>query len=60
MKEDTKKKKPLTPMDIAKYEIATELGLLDKIQEGGWKNLTAKESGRIGGLLSKRKKEGKI
>ena len=37
-----------------KYEIAEELGLLDKVQNSGWKSLTAKESGRIGGLISKR------
>ena len=39
-----------------KYEIAEELGLLDKVNEGGWKSLTARESGRIGGLMGKRKK----
>lgn len=43
-----------------KYEIARELGLLDKIEEGGWKSLTARESGRIGGLITKRKKAQKI
>ena len=42
-----------------KYEIAQELGLLDKVFDGGWKSLTAKESGRIGGLLAKRKKNAK-
>lgn len=39
-----------------KYEIAEELGLLKKVQESGWKSLTPKESGRIGGILSRRKK----
>ena len=34
-----------------------ELGLLDKVLKGGWKNLSAKETGRIGGLVSKKKKE---
>ena len=42
--------------DMLKYEIAEELGLLDKVKEGGWKNLTAKESGKIGGILAGRKK----
>lgn len=42
-----------------KYEIASELGLLDKINTGGWKNLTSKESGQIGGLMTKRKLESK-
>ncbi|MCL2592708.1 MAG: alpha/beta-type small acid-soluble spore protein [Defluviitaleaceae bacterium] len=51
-----KKEKPLTENDILKYEIAEELGLLDKVKETGWKSLTAKESGRIGGIMTKRKK----
>ena len=40
----------------AKYEIAQELGLLDKVLGGGWKTLTAKETGRIGGLMARKKK----
>lgn len=51
-----KKKKIVTPNDILKYEIAGELGLLDKLQEVGWGGLTAKETGRIGGLINVRKK----
>lgn len=39
-----------------KMEIAKELGLLEKIEAGGWKSLSAKETGRIGGLLSRKKK----
>jgi hypothetical protein len=39
-----------------KYEIARELGLIDKVLEYGWKSLTPKETGRIGGLVNKRKK----
>lgn len=49
--------KPLTADDIMKYEITEELGLLDKVNRTGWKSLTAKESGRIGGLITKKKKE---
>lgn len=41
--------------DRAKWEIALELGLFDKVVESGWKSLTARESGRIGGILSSRK-----
>lgn len=37
-----------------KYEIAEELGLLDQVLESGWKSLSAKETGRIGGLLRKK------
>ena len=39
-----------------KYEVAMELGLLDKVKQLGWKSLTAKETGRIGGLVTKKKK----
>ncbi|MCL1843970.1 MAG: alpha/beta-type small acid-soluble spore protein [Defluviitaleaceae bacterium] len=42
--------------DIMKMEIAEELGLLDKVKASGWKSLTSKESGRIGGILARRKK----
>jgi hypothetical protein len=45
----------LTEEDKAKYEIAEELGLLDKVRAGGWKSLTAKESGKIGGIIASRK-----
>lgn len=39
-----------------KMEIATELGLDEKILKYGWSSLTAKESGKIGGIISRRKK----
>lgn len=48
---------PLTPQEILKYEVAEELGLMDKIREGGWKSLTAKESGKIGGMMTTRKRK---
>ncbi len=43
-----------------KYEIAEELGLLEKVQEEGWKSLTSKETGRIGGLMTKRRREQRL
>lgn len=49
--------KNLTPEELLKYEIATELGLSDKVLKHGWKSLTSKESGRIGGLVTKKKRE---
>ena len=49
-------KKELTPEEKMKYEIAEELGLLDKVKDGGWKSLTSKETGRIGGIMTKRLK----
>lgn len=45
----------LTPQEEMKYEIAKELGLLDKVLESGWKSLSAKETGRIGGLMTKKR-----
>ena len=57
----SKKKKPdlkhLEPEEQLKYEIAEELGLLDKVLADGWKALSSKETGRIGGLMTKREKE---
>lgn len=57
MAKKSKKKKKKTIEDIMKYEIAEELGLMDKIEKVGWGGLTAKESGRIGGLINSRKKK---
>lgn len=47
----------IKPEEKLKYEIATELGLLDKVMASGWKSLTAKESGRIGGIMTKRRRD---
>ena len=46
----------LTPDEKMKYEIAEELGLLDRVLEDGWRTLSAKETGRIGGLMTKKKR----
>ena len=50
-----KKNKKLTDNDLMKYEIAQELGLVEKINEVGWGGLSAKETGRIGGIMTARK-----
>ncbi|MDP4181304.1 MAG: small, acid-soluble spore protein, alpha/beta type [Bacillota bacterium] len=42
--------------DLLKNEVIAELGLSDKVKKFGWKSLTAKETGRIGGIMAKRKK----
>lgn len=42
--------------DRLKFEIANEIGLAEKVLQHGWKSLTAKETGRIGGLVSKRRR----
>lgn len=46
----------LTAEEKLKYEIAEELGLLDKVMSQGWKSLSSKETGRIGGMITKRKR----
>ena len=67
-------KKKEQPIDLQKvpeeeklkYEIAEELGLLDKVLEPlrqksctSRGSLSAKETGRIGGLMTKRRREEK-
>ena len=47
----------LTEEEKLKYEIAEELGLLDKVMEKGWKSLSSKETGRIGGLITKKRRQ---
>ena len=59
-----KKNKPikldeLTPDEKLKYEIAEDLGLLDRVMADGWRSLSSKETGRIGGLMTKKRKEQK-
>ncbi len=54
-----KKKKPIVLSEIKeeeklKYEIAEELGLLDRVLGDGWSSLSARETGRIGGMLRQR------
>ena len=58
-KRENVKWEELSPDDRMKYEIAEELGLLEKVREQGWKSLSAKETGRIGGMMTKRKRERK-
>ena len=47
----------MTEEEKMKYEIAGELGLLDRVLNDGWRSLTAKETGRIGGLVTRRRAE---
>lgn len=66
MPKEKKEKKEILSMDDVKelpleeqmkYEIAEEIGVVDKVFESGWRSLSAKESGRIGGILANRKKK---
>ena len=56
-KENNFRWEELSPDDRMKYEIAEELGLLEKVKSEGWRSLSAKETGRIGGLMTKKKRE---
>ena len=49
--------KNMTPEEQLKFEIAQELGLDAKVLEQGWRSLTSKESGRIGGMMTKRRRQ---
>ncbi|MDS1030728.1 small, acid-soluble spore protein, alpha/beta type [Bacillota bacterium LX-D] len=54
IKPSKKKGKKYDPLESLKLEIAEELGLLEKVKAEGWSGLSAKESGKIGGLMNKR------
>ena len=63
-KADKKEDKPKfdlnTEVGRLKMEIAEELGLREKIEKSGWKSLTSRESGAMGGKISgirRRKKD---
>lgn len=62
-KENTKKKtgkKRNNLIDDLKMEIASELGIVEQIQDSGWQSLSPRVSGKIGGKLAQRlKKMGK-
>jgi len=52
----SRKEKKDRELERIKLEIAEELGLAEKIRNGGWGELNAVESGKIGGILSSRLK----
>jgi len=55
-----KKPKPrvkrIDPLEPLKMEIAAELGLLEQVESTGWHSLSAKDAGRIGGLMTQRRR----
>lgn len=53
-----KKAKILTPSDLLKMEIADELGLMPKVRLVGWGGLSAAETGRIGGIMTRKLRHG--
>ena len=47
----------LEPEEKLKYDVEEELGLLDRVLSQGWKSRTSKETGRIGGMVTKKKRD---
>ncbi|MCK4260455.1 MAG: small, acid-soluble spore protein, alpha/beta type [Halanaerobiales bacterium] len=43
----------ITLLEI-KLEVAYEMGLAEKVRKCGWGGLSAKEAGRLGGLITQR------
>ncbi len=57
-----KKKLPIDitkvpPEDMVKYEMAKELGLYDQVIEKGWGSLSARQTGKIGGMIAGKKRK---
>ena len=49
-------KKPVNPgaenaLDRMKFEIASELGLAEKVRSQGWSTMTSADCGRVGGQM---------
>lgn len=51
---------PPTQLERLKYEVAQELGLMEKVLAVGWPGLTTAESGRVGGIVARKLKERQI
>lgn len=48
------KSKKMSLIDDLKMEIASELGIVEQIENEGWDSLSPRVSGQIGGKLSQR------
>lgn len=59
MKQSKPKLKRVDPLETLKMEIAAELGLLHQINCHGWHSLSAKDAGKIGGLMNRRLRNNK-
>ncbi|MDT8902172.1 small, acid-soluble spore protein, alpha/beta type [Anaeroselena agilis] len=38
-------------LDRMKFEVASELGIADRIRSGGWNTMTSADCGRVGGHM---------
>ena len=50
----------LTEEEKMKYEVEEELGLLEQVLQNGWRSLTSKQTGKIGGLVTKKRREMRV
>ena len=41
-------------LDQFKMEIASELGIADKVRQSGWQNMSSADCGRVGGTMVRR------
>jgi len=57
MKGKNIKVKRTDPVEALKMEIAAELGLIEQVRSKGWHSLSAKEAGKIGGIMTQRLKK---
>lgn len=49
-------KKPVNPqaanaLDRMKFEVASELGIADRVRSSGWSTMTSADCGRVGGQM---------
>ena len=49
-------RKPVNPaaenaLDSMKFEIASELGIADRVRANGWSTMTSADCGRVGGQM---------
>lgn len=42
---------PASVLEQFKYEVASQIGLADDIQNEGWENMSSKDCGKIGGKI---------
>ncbi len=52
--------RPMSDAERLKYRAAEQLGLTDRLLQVGWAGLTAGETGKIGGIVSRWLREGRV
>lgn len=57
MKASKPRLKKVDPLEPLKMEIAAELGLLEQAEKHGWHSLSAREAGKIGGMMTQRRRK---